>query len=539
MLVLATCGFVWYYGLNVPYWDEWDGIVPAVTGEQPVTFAWLWSQYNEQRLFLPRLILLAAYKLSGYDFRAGMFINVAVLGALAAAMILTARKLRGRTSFTDMFFPLTLLNWGQAETLLMSMLVQYVTSTLLASIVLLIMVRKESPAKFGTAILAGACVVLLPLCGANGLALVPALAIWLCAFALRSWYSQQRCGRGSGLIMVAFACAGFLFTGLYFRAFKGPDANVKKPTLETALTTCGEFLSTAFVPQAWSSWPWLAFLAVVLSLSGAATLVAVWYRQPQQRFQSVGLLLFLAGMACLVVGLGWGRAGIGQGIGLSHRYATLLLPWSCCLYFVWTICYPRTLGRLGQVTLWLIACTMFLPNVREGLSYAKGRRLQMVEFEREVRAGKSIPWLAKQFTHGELAIFHHEQHLAKQLRRLHKAGIGVFRSLHVGPSEADADMLVGAVDMVDSTTVAGWACKTDQTSRCIEVDIFDGDKFLATVPADRFRPDLADLGDGNHGFDYRIPFRIRDGWPHTIRVTFAGTDIDLGGSPKVVSIKGP
>src|SRR5438105_8162010 len=69
VMSLAILGFVYLYGANVPYLDDWD-IVPALTGNQAVTLRWLWSQHNEHRLPLPRLLLLGLYHLFGFDFRA-------------------------------------------------------------------------------------------------------------------------------------------------------------------------------------------------------------------------------------------------------------------------------------------------------------------------------------------------------------------------------------------------------------------------------------------------------------------------------------
>src|SRR5262249_12135622 len=46
---LAGLAFVVKFGSNVPSWDEWD-MVSTMTGEQPVTASWLWSQHNEHRV---------------------------------------------------------------------------------------------------------------------------------------------------------------------------------------------------------------------------------------------------------------------------------------------------------------------------------------------------------------------------------------------------------------------------------------------------------------------------------------------------------
>src|SRR5438132_621057 len=114
MMVIAELVFVWEYGSNVPSWDGWD-MVPTLTGAQPVTWSWLWSQHNEHRVPLPRLILLGLNKVTILDFRGGMYLEVCIMATLAAAMIVVARRLRGTTSYTDLFFPLILLDWGKLK----------------------------------------------------------------------------------------------------------------------------------------------------------------------------------------------------------------------------------------------------------------------------------------------------------------------------------------------------------------------------------------------------------------------------------------
>src|ERR1700740_3081887 len=101
-MLVAALAFVGKYGSNVPYWDEWN-MVPVLVGDQPVDAHWLWSEHNGHRIPLPRLLLLGLYKLTGSDFRAGMYFNVFALGALAFTMIWVAKGQRGETSYADAF----------------------------------------------------------------------------------------------------------------------------------------------------------------------------------------------------------------------------------------------------------------------------------------------------------------------------------------------------------------------------------------------------------------------------------------------------
>src|SRR3954453_18745037 len=117
VMLAAALVFIALYGSNVPSGDDWD-MVPTLTHHQPVTWEWLWSQHNEHRVPLPRLLFLGLNRLTVVDMRVTMHFDVLLMAALAAAMIAVATRLRGRSSATDAFFPLAILNCGQAANLL-------------------------------------------------------------------------------------------------------------------------------------------------------------------------------------------------------------------------------------------------------------------------------------------------------------------------------------------------------------------------------------------------------------------------------------
>src|SRR5262249_22179974 len=152
---------------------------PHATGNGAPTAGWLWALHSEHRLPLPRLVLLALLELTGLDFRAGMVVNALALASLSAGLIVAAGPLRGRAGVAAAFFALMLLRWGHAENLLWSWQVGFILPTCLAGTVLLVIVRQGTRLTAAGAAAAGVCLVLLPLCGANGVALVPALALWL------------------------------------------------------------------------------------------------------------------------------------------------------------------------------------------------------------------------------------------------------------------------------------------------------------------------------------------------------------------------
>jgi hypothetical protein len=103
----------------------------------------------------------------------------------------------------------------------------------------------------------------------------------------------------------------------------------------------------------------------------------------------------------------------------------------------------------------------------------------------------------------------------------------------------DPSLAEGTLDSADAESVFGWAWVKSHPDNTIDVDIYDGDTLLATVTAGQFREDLRDaqLGKGYHAFLYTLPPEVRNGKPHMIRVTIAGTNKELAGSPRTLEGK--
>jgi hypothetical protein len=182
-MTAALLGYVAAFARDVPWWDDWD-LVPVLSGQEPPSAAWLWEPHNEHRIPVPKLIHLALASPAGADFRAVPYLNALALSASAFALILAARRLRGRTEPSDALFPLALLHWGQYDNLLWSFQVQFVCSTVLFLFAVALLTASAHPPGPGRTVLAGLCALALPFCGANGAAPAAALAFWLAGTAL-------------------------------------------------------------------------------------------------------------------------------------------------------------------------------------------------------------------------------------------------------------------------------------------------------------------------------------------------------------------
>jgi hypothetical protein len=431
LLLVGALAFVLTYGSYVPFMDEWES-VPVLTGEQPVTIDWLWAQHSEHVVPLPRILLLAMYKLSGGDFHIGLVANVLALGALALAMILLAKRLRGQTSYLDAFFPLVLLNLDQ-ELIFIALCMNIIVSTTLAGIVFLVVMRQGREFALGNMILAGICVVLLTFSGSSGVALVPALGLWLGYVAVAQWHSRGPQGRRNSLLLGGLTAAALVLVPVYFGSFQRNPGAVR-PDLWSALQTSLEFLSQSFGQAAGHFLsdhpiqPYFGVAVLLLMLLSGALLIGVVRKQPHERRRALGLLMFLGAVGCLAVGIGAARVGRGY----APRYVSLAVPALYCVYFIWELYGSANARRLIQMVLFTVICMLFPLSWQETLQRGVHHGQQMAAVEKDVAAGTSPTVLAERYG-SFLYDPDRPETLAAYLRMLHHAGIGPFRQLRDDP----------------------------------------------------------------------------------------------------------
>jgi hypothetical protein len=277
IMMLFALACIAKYGRNIPLAEDWQLVAP-LTGHEPNLVSWLWSQNNEHRVPLPRLILLVLLKVTNGDFRVGMFFNVITLGVLASLMILVARHLRGdRADYADAFFPIALLHMGNWENLVWSWQVGFVLPTSIICGVLLVMIAHPTLTTPGAAVFTGVSLVLLPLCGGNGLLFVPFLGLWLSYCGVLQWYAVKTNGgqRWTSGFLLGSAAIALCIIGLYFVGYQRPSWNAPSPGVGATLQTAAKFLALGFGPVAAKSWKLSIFVAFALLVPSIAGFYAI------------------------------------------------------------------------------------------------------------------------------------------------------------------------------------------------------------------------------------------------------------------------
>jgi hypothetical protein len=426
MLVLLVWSFATVVS-PVPLAEDWLTVAP-LTGHEPNLGRWLWEQNNEHRMPVARLLLLATLQAAGGDNRAGGYLNIALLAATAAGLILFTRHLRGgRTDTADVFFPLALLHFGHSHLLLLPWLVFYVLSIAVILAVGAALFAPGSVASWSAARAAGAGLLLLPLSGFVGLFFLPPVAAyllyaaWNCRGGSRGWPRHRAL---AVWLVVAIGGAAAL-AALYFVGYEHPWWNPPSPGPLPSFKTALKMLSLGFGPAAEFWWEpgVIAVLVVVaaalwearraLQLGGAA------------RDHAAGAALFLISALGFAFVVGWGRAGYVPQFGMPIRYVILVVPVLVASYWTWVASRSRT-GRIAQRAL-AIAMVILLPfNIAGGHRFfADWYREGMTRVESDLRAGVPIADLAARHQRF-LVHWWTPDELARHMHWLREAGIPPF-----------------------------------------------------------------------------------------------------------------
>jgi hypothetical protein len=435
-MLAIVLGHFFHYARDLPLAEDWN-LVAALTGNEPNLGGWLWSQNNEHRLPLPRLVMLALLRATDGDFRSGMILNIALVALLAAAMIEAARRVRGgRTRYTDAFFPILLLHVGDWQNLLWSWQLSFVLSVVIVCVALLAIVLRPGLDAPGPAAATGAALILAPLTGGTGLLFLPPLMLWA---GWRGWRlaraGESPLQRQAGAILIGAVVLTLTIIAIYLVGYRRPDWVPENPGLWKSLITAVQFQTFGLGPAvrtAWSFWIPVALLVLL-----AATVRVIRLLRPQigtvagRGVRAWGLLAGLASVAGFAAGMGWGRAAvISVYNGWPDRYVLLAAPAFCLAYFAWELPGREWAGRLGRGVLFGLVILLLPLNTVFGREYGHWYVTGMDRVIRDIRSGIPRDDLASR--HLKFLIHWWDPpKLAANMQMLHDQGIGPLARLIV------------------------------------------------------------------------------------------------------------
>jgi hypothetical protein len=342
--------------------------------------------------------MLGLLKLTNGDFRAGMYFNVLLLSGVPLAIILFLRKQRGYTYLSDAFFPLLLLHLGNWENMVWSWQISFVLPTAMMFIFLLIVLKNPLLDKFSNAFACGSILVLLPLCGGNGVLLVPFLGAWLVFCAVSIWKtSSGNPAKKVSFILLSFTLVAVLICLLYFVGYKKPDWSLPNPGILPTLLTSGKFLAYSLGPAAYSHWGLFSFavISIILASIGIALIQVFSYRDWQSHPKTLLLLLFFSLFLFFALAIGWGRAALVPTVGMPIRYVIFASPILCICYLSWELYGPANLKPIALAGLMALMLFLLPFNARAAFYWRDWYTNGMNTVEKDIAAGLSKAEIAK------------------------------------------------------------------------------------------------------------------------------------------------
>ena len=530
-LFLLHFTLLWRYAVNVPYVDDW-GMFVGDNHPASIDLPWLYSQHNDHKPAVTRILVWLQFQINGWNVRTQILIDFIVYGLFLALLGWLARRITPQVStwIVVAFFIFLLSPIISSEHVLAAALATHLwVIFFFFSAYFLFSELQKWPA-----LLVACLTSILSLYSfASGLAtsLVLLLAFWIFK-CLRAYNIAGKKARSREFLQLLLA------TGLIGGALISWIIGYEKPTYHPPWTS-------PFTRVFWRFYLSLIALdfgldrfSVVLGLICLLIILApicgeVWKKRGQLsgiQWASFAVVVALLGDLALI---STGRAGFGVEWLWVQRYAEHGMPLIILSVLNWSVFLKHSprLRATVLVALWFFCFVAFSNNWDFG--FYKDASLVRRADVRCIRAYYSGA--------GDCPIaFRPIPSCLDQAKRLNASFyqdvIKASRKTSSGPPA-----YFGAHDVADCHHIAGWAYDKSDPDAVVAVAIYDGDLLLSNVPAATFRRDLLDAGIGNglYSFEYETPPALKDGRPHSIRVRFASTTLDLPNTPTTLTCSPP
>jgi hypothetical protein len=218
-------------------------------------------------------------------------------------------------------------------------------------------------------------------CGAAGLVYGVAAAVWVVWMSIRGKMRPwQRC------LLVGLTPITPMYIVLYSQGYVRPDHHPPSAGVFESARVGLQAQAVALGPAATGMWPWIAIGIAIAAIFIVALLIwSVWQSRGDPRFAGL-LLLVLAGGA-VAFGIGWGRSGFHNDMGLAWRYGWITFPPIAAGYFTCLLRGGR-FSTYGPLALLFFALAVAPVNTISGF---RDGELKVRAFERaweaDVRAG--------------------------------------------------------------------------------------------------------------------------------------------------------
>jgi hypothetical protein len=389
---IALLVYVIRFSYNLPYYDDWN-LVPLLDGSLKLDAEWLWYQHNAHRIPFPKLVLVSLLSVTGWDFRSGMFLNALALIFVSALLLRTSAHIRGFAAYTDLFFPVFLLHWGNFDYLLWNWQLNQTIPVIIVLAILSVMLTRGLHPDTRALMFSSVGVVLLPLSGVNGLAYTPGLATWLLLAGIHAWRSGTAGGRLSAIIAQCSGALSLLLIPAYFRGlhpsaeYSGEMGNLLERSLANLpalASTAAHFVAQGLGPGAVALAPFTLLVVPGLILICLAGVLKLAWKERISRHFGIAALLFLVGLSGLVSAV---SISLIYNITFPSRYALQAAPVFSWMFLASARNKEFFPAKYVQLALALLSVVVVYSNSVTGLEYARMKDQQFSAFLADIQKG--------------------------------------------------------------------------------------------------------------------------------------------------------
>jgi hypothetical protein len=89
----AHLAIIWHFAVNIPYWDEWEMLLPEAFPSGQLSLDWLFLRHNEHRIVTTKLVHWVFFRLSGWNNVGLVIFNFLVFGLLLFTLARMVRRM--------------------------------------------------------------------------------------------------------------------------------------------------------------------------------------------------------------------------------------------------------------------------------------------------------------------------------------------------------------------------------------------------------------------------------------------------------------
>lgn len=317
------CFIIIRYGNYYPWSDEWH-LIPLITGTTSLNLEELFRPHGEHVIPLLKAAYFIVSKFSLGDFRIHILVNAIILSLACYTILRSIVSIRGTARLSDMFLIFSLLHlshgvyfWGFHF--------QFISSTTILLLIFAIFTQqgfKNTPWTLYKAIAMGVLILLLPLCGVNGLIPAFLISVYLVVISLRVIRQKNY---APGLIMLLLSGASLCIGALILFKFSlrgSPSPFTSHTPYEFFVTSANVFASPlgALVDASITEKILLKILLLIFVASGLTAIMQIGsLRISGLRKLAVSdmgelrihYLIFTISILLLVASVGYGRGSRG------------------------------------------------------------------------------------------------------------------------------------------------------------------------------------------------------------------------------------